>query len=339
MKFTYKAYNLQLKHTFTIATYSRTFTPIVLVELIYENFIGYGEASMPPYLGESHESALAFLSKIDLSTFTDPLSDYEKIISYINSVAEGNMAAKAAVDIALHDLIGKIANKPLWHYWNIDARQMPETSCTIGIDTPDVIRTKVAEAESFYILKVKLGSSNDKGLIETIRTCTSKPLYIDANQGWKNVKEAIAFSRWLYDQGALLIEQPFDKYDLESHRQLKEKQILPIIADESFQRLTDLPKLQDAFDGVNIKLMKCGGLYEARKIISEARNLNLQLMFGCMSETSCAIQAAATLAPLCDYIDLDGPYLVSNNPFVTTPLVDGKIQLSNEPGLGLKKQN
>jgi L-alanine-DL-glutamate epimerase-like enolase superfamily enzyme len=331
----YKPYNLELKNPFTISNFSRTYTPIVLTQINFQNFVGYGEASMPPYLGESHETALQFLSKLDLSTFKDPINEKEEILKYVDHIAPGNTAAKASIDIALHDLIGKLLDKPCWRMFNVDTSKMPCSSYTIGIDKPDVVIKKVKDAAEFKILKVKLGSDDDKLLINTIRSITDKDLYVDANQGWKNKEEALEMIYWLKEQNCKLIEQPLPKQLLEDAAWLTQHSPLPIVADEAFQRLSDLEKIKDAYTGINIKLMKCTGLQEANKIINRARELNLKILLGCMSETSCAINAAAQLAPLCDWADLDGPFLVSNNPYKTPEIENGKIKLSELPGIGL----
>ncbi len=336
MKLTWQPYNLQLKHPFTISNFSRTFTPLVLTQLTFEDYTGYGEASMPPYLGESPDTAHAFLSLLDLSEFRDPKEQKEEILGYVDQLAPGNAAAKAAIDIALHDLIGKIEKAPCWKMFGSDPGKMPYNSCTIGIDKPEVVLKKVEEAKDFKVLKVKLGSEDDKLLINTIRSVTAKPLYIDANQGWKDRSRALEMIHWLKENNAVLIEQPLPKQQLDDAAWLTQHSPLPIIADEAFQRLTDLDRIKDAYTGINIKLMKCTGLAEAQKIIKAARASNLKILMGCMSETSCAINAAAQLAPFCDWVDLDGPFMVSNNPFKTTEMKDGKIVLKNLDGIGLE---
>lgn len=337
LKLTFHPFDLQLKHKFTISLNSRTFTPLMLVEFEHGGYVGYGEASMPPYLSETQTSATEFLSKINLNNFSDPLSQQEDILNYVKGIAPGNPAAKAAIDIALHDLIGKIKNIPCWKMLGSDPQKMPLNSCTLGIDTPEVMRKKVLDADAFKVLKIKLGSEDDKLIINTIREITDKPLYVDANQGWKDVVFAEDMMHWLKEKGVVLVEQPMPKSDLESHARLKEKKILPTFADESFQNISDLPKIKEAFDGVNIKLMKCGGINAAAQIIRDARKEQMKILIGCMNESSCAIMAAAALAPQCDFVDLDGPFLVKNNPFADPIMKDGKIQLSNEPGLGIKK--
>src|SRR5690606_15450425 len=207
MKLLYRELELQLKYPFAISGYSRTSTPVVLLELSHDGFTGIGEASMVPYMGASFASANSFLNKLDLGWLSYPF-DYGEVISYLDSVASSNPAIKAAIDIALHDLQGKIENKPCYQLFNGDPSNMPVTSLTIGMDAPEVIIKKVQDAEQAKVLKVKLGSEADKFLIETIRTLTDKPLYVDANQGWANKEKAVDLIFWLQQMGVELIEQP-----------------------------------------------------------------------------------------------------------------------------------
>ncbi|WP_316933275.1 enolase C-terminal domain-like protein [Pedobacter lusitanus] len=204
------SYNLELKHPFSITGFTRTSTPLLLLKLTYENTDGYGEASMVPYLGENYNSAEAFLDQVDWARFTFPFN-FEEIVTYLDSISAGNPAIKAAIDIALNDINGKIRQKPCFEIYQADAAKMPVTSYTIGMDKPEIIKEKVAGAKDFKVLKIKLGSANDKELINTIRSVSDLPLYVDANQGWTERKMAIDLIYWLHDQGVLLIEQPMDK--------------------------------------------------------------------------------------------------------------------------------
>ncbi|MFR9165735.1 MAG: dipeptide epimerase [Dysgonomonas sp.] len=335
LKLSWQPYNLELKHTFSISNYSRTTTPVVLVKLKYDNYIGYGEASLPQYLGETQESVMDFLDKIDLTAFTDPTL-IDDILDYTESIATGNTAAKASFDIALHDLVGKIKGKS-WHsIWNLDKNNTPYTSYTIGIDSDEMVRKKTEEIRDlFKIIKVKLGGENDKKMIEAIRSVSDSPLFVDANQGWKDRQEALDMIYWLKQKGCVLIEQPMSKTDLESNAWLTQNSPLPVFADESFQRFTDLERIKGAFSGVNIKLMKCTGMREAKKILDFAPSFGFKTMIGCMTETSCAISAAAQLSPLVDYADLDGNILIKNDCFEGVKIIDGKITLNDLPGIGI----
>ncbi len=330
MQLTYQPFSLNLKHPFTIAKFSRTSTPIM-----YEDIIGYGEASMVPYMGESHESAVAFLSKVDVKQFKYPF-DFASVINYLDGLAPGNPAIKAAIDIALHDLDGKLRQQPCWQLLGSDPALMPVTSFTIGIDTPDVIRQKVKEAEGFKVIKVKLGRDSDKELITTIRQLTDVPLYADANQGWTNREQSLDLLHWLHEQNVQLVEQPMLKTDIEGNAWLTERSPIPLIGDEAVQRLPDVAAAKGVYHGINIKLMKSAGMYEAKQMINKARELNLKILIGCMSETSCATLAAAALAPQCDWADIDGPFLTTNNPYKTPDFVNGKYMLSDDVGLELK---
>ncbi|MDR2562535.1 MAG: dipeptide epimerase [Prevotellaceae bacterium] len=335
MKLTYRPYDLQLKHTFTIANSSRTITPVVLTEIEYDGIVGYGEASLPPYLGETQASVVEFLKKVQLDAFSSPF-EMEDILAYVDKIAENNTAAKASVDIALHDLVGKLVNQPWHRLWGLDPAKAPDTTFTIGIDTPEIVKQKTEQDAPLYnILKVKLGRANDREIIEAIRSVTSKPLAIDANQGWGDKRYALDMIYWLKEQGAVMVEQPVSKHRLDDSAWITERSPLPVFADESFQRLTDLMRLRGAFTGVNIKLMKCTGMREAWKILNLARAVGMKVMIGCMTETSCAISAASQLSPAVDWADLDGNLLISNDLYRGTEVVDGRLVLNNLSGIGV----
>ncbi len=336
-KFTlrFKPYTLTLRHVFTVASFSRSTTPVVLTQLEYEGVVGYGEASMPPYLGESQESVMAFLNKIDLSSFDSPFQT-EEILHAVDALEAKNTAAKAALDIALHDLLGKLMNQPFYKIWGLNPELIPATSYTIGIDTEDMIRKKVQEAEQFKILKVKLGLDTDKMIIETIRSVTDVPLCADVNQGWKNKEEALEMAHWLKERNVVFLEQPMPKEMIDENAWLTEHSPIPTIADEGCQRLVDVPGLQGVYTGINIKLMKCTGMREAKQMAELARALNMKVMLGCMTETSCAISAAAQLAPLVDWADLDGALLIDNDLYDGMRVENGKCILPDRPGIGIK---
>ena len=335
MKLSWAPYELQLRHTFTVATYSRTTTPDVQVRIDYDGFTGYGEASMPPYLGQTVESVCAFLEKVDLGRFSDPFQ-LEDILSYVDSLSPGDTAAKAAVDIALHDLVGKLLGQPWFRLWGLDPAKAPDTTFTIGIDTADVVREKTREcADKFNILKVKVGLENDVEMIRTIREVTDLPLAVDANQGWKDREKALDEIFWLAEQGVVMVEQPMAKERLEDNAWITERSPLPIFADESIQRLADIPAIKGAYSGINIKLMKCTGMREAWKMLTYARAEGMRVMVGCMTETSCAVSAAAQLSPAVDFADLDGNLLISNDRFAGVTVEGGRLVLPDRPGIGL----
>lgn len=342
MTLRYFPYELQLRHTFTVATSSRTTTQGVQVEIEYEGLIGYGEASMPPYLQKelgTLESVQAFLKRVQdiIGEFDDPFK-LEEILSRIDSMSESDAAAKAAVDIALHDLVGKMLGAPWYKIWGFDAAKAPSTTFTIGIDTPDVVRAKTKEcADKFNILKVKLGRDNDKEMIETIRSVTNLPIAIDANQGWKDKKYALDMIHWLNERGIVMIEQPMPKTQIDDIAWVTEHSPLPVFADESIQRLKDVAAQKGVFSGINIKLMKCTGMREAWKMLNLARAMDMKVMIGCMTETSCACSAAAQLSPAVDFADLDGNLLIANDRFRGMEVVKGKITIPDLPGIGVVK--
>jgi L-alanine-DL-glutamate epimerase-like enolase superfamily enzyme len=335
LNFSFEPYELKLRHAFNLARYQRTTTPDVQVQLEYDGIVGYGEASMPPYLGESVESVTSFLSKLDLSQFTDPFR-IEEIHDYMDSVAPDNRAAKASVDIALHDLLGKIMGQPWYKIWGLNPDKCPNTSFTIGIDTPEVVRQKVEEASPYRVLKVKMGLDNDKELVEIIRSMTDVPICVDANQGWNDKEKALEMCHWLAERNCLFVEQPMDKTAIDDTAWLRERSPLPIIADEFMQRLPDVKRAAQAYDGINIKLMKSTGMHEAYQMAVLARSLGMKVMLGCMTETSCAVTAAAQLAPLVDWADLDGNLLIANDRFEGIKIVDGKVTIPDRPGIGVE---
>lgn len=329
-------YTLQLKHAFTLSTSSRTTTPVMLTEIEYDGITGYGEASMPPYLGESHESVAKFLSLLNISQFNDPFLLVD-ILEYVDSVMPGNYAAKASVDIALHDLIGKLVGEPFYRLFGLNPSRAPLTSFTIGLDAPEIIKQKVLEAWQYKVLKVKLGRDNDREMVEVIRSLTDKPLCVDVNQGWKDRNHALEMAEWLKEKGVIFLEQPMPKEMKDDIAWLTEKSPLPVVGDEAIQNISDLLNNRDVYSGINIKLMKCGGLNAAMKMINVARAFGMKVMIGCMTETSCAVSAAAQLSPLVDWCDLDGNLLISNDPFEGLKIVDGRVTLPDVPGIGIKK--
>ncbi|MGE5496557.1 MAG: dipeptide epimerase [Syntrophothermus sp.] len=336
MKLSFKPYTLELRHVFTVAAMSRSTTPVVLTEIEYEGVTGYGEASMPPYLGESHESVQKFLSKVDMGRYRNPF-ELEDILADIDAIAPGNPAAKASVDIALHDLAGKLMKQPWYNIWGFNKDKTPDTTFTIGIDTAEVVKQKTKEAAEFKVLKVKLGRENDKEMIETIRSVTNTPLTTDVNQGWKDKHMALDMINWLKDKNVLFVEQPMPKTQVDDIAWLTENSPLPIIGDEGVQRLADVYKAKGVYSGINIKLMKSTGMREAHKMMTLARALGMKVMLGCMTETSCAISAASQLSPMVDWADLDGALLISNDIFKGTEVINGKVTLNDKPGIGAIK--
>jgi len=308
----------------------------MLTRIDYEGFTGFGEASMPPYLGESHETAASYLSLVDLEQFHDPFQ-MEEIRDYADRLAPGNPAAKASLDIALHDLMGKLMGQPWYKIWGLDPDKAPNTSFTIGIDTEEVVKEKTREAAAYKILKIKLGRNNDQEMIRAVRSVTQVPLGVDINQGWTDRERALEMIHWLKEQGVILIEQPMPKERVDDNAWLTGRSPLPIYGDEAIQRLPDVIRSQGVYHGINIKLMKCTGMSEAYLMARVAKSLGMKLMLGCMTETSCAISAAAQLSPMVETADLDGNLLISNDPFKGVEIKNGKIALNDLPGIGVTK--
>ena len=322
--------NLQLVHPFKIARRAvDRFRQVISVELDS----GLGETAPAKFYGETVETVQRALEIFD--PFLDGnLDAIQAIMNELESVMRGNYAAKSAIDMALHDRLGKVLGVPLYRLWGLDPNETPCTSFTIGLDEPEMMQQKVREASEYPILKVKLGTSHDLEIIRTLREVTDKPIYVDANTAW-TPKEAVRKIRELVPYGIELIEQPTHPDDLEGLKFVREHSELPIIADESVKRATDIPALVGCVDGVNIKLVKCGGLLEAMRIIHVARAHGLQIMIGCMIESSLGITAAAHLTPLVDYADLDGHLLIANDPYSGVRLEAGKLILPNLPGIGV----
>ncbi|MGC8653328.1 MAG: dipeptide epimerase [Candidatus Kryptoniota bacterium] len=334
MKLDYWKYNLKLKHTFTISRSSRTEVPVILVKFEKDGIIAYGESSPNARYNETPESVIAFLEKIDVNKLSDPFK-IEDINEYLDSISPGNQSAKAAVDIALHDWIGKKLGIPLYRFFGANKEKVPLSTFTIGIDTIDIIKQKVKEAAAYPILKIKVGLSNDEEIIRAVRSVTDRPLRVDANEGWKSKEEALEKINWLASQNVQFIEQPMPASQIEDIRWLHERVKIPIIADESIESLYDIATVATAYDGINIKLQKNGGLLKARKLIYAARAHRMKIMLGCMIETSVGITAATQLSPLVDWNDLDGNVLTSNDPFRGAINENGKLVLNDNPGLGV----
>jgi len=339
LKLSYAPYSLEFKHPFGLSHSTRTKTDVVYVKLEKEGRIGYGEAALPPYLAETQSSVIDFFKKV-APTLEHSDKELPEIIPIIDKIAPGNTTAKAAMDIALHDLFGKITGKPVYELLGSQKPLPKETSVTIAIGELSLIPGKLEELKDFKLLKIKLGNANDKEIIECIRKHTDKPLVVDVNQGWPDKQIALEMIKWLAKKNTLYIEQPFAKENYADAAWLSERSPLPILADESFQRFSDLEKTSEYFSGINLKLMKCGGLNEGMKIILAAKEKNLKINVGCMSESSCGIAAAAQLIHYADWIDLDGPMLIKNDPFSGITFTDGKLHLSqNYAGTGAVLQN
>lgn len=319
-------YQLQFKFPFRIAHGLRTHTDVIYVKIEYEGFTAWGEATLPPYLPETQKSVVEFLTQFSKSLTFNLVDDW---FVKLQDASE-NMSAKAALDMALWSLKSQIENKPIGELLDIKQSEFPFDTYTIGVSSFDEMKLKVEEANrfGFEIFKLKLNGENDEEMICNFGKLTDKKFAVDVNQGWKNEEEVKCKLGWLKESGCFLVEQPLGKDSLSEVKTLKGQSVLPLYADESCQRLSDLERVAESFDGVNIKLMKCGGITEAHQMILKARQLGLKVLIGCMSESSVGCTAAAHLTPLADYADLDGPYLISNDPFEGMKIKDGRIQIN-----------
>lgn len=326
---------LRLRHTWTTTMSSSEYRDNVHLRYTRDGVTGHGEgAPIVRYKENAAGAQQAVASVQELLAAADPWQ-YRKLMAEVFRRVEGQFAAKAAIDIALHDWVGQKLGVPLYRYFGLDPRDTPLTTFSIGIDTPEITRQKVREAEPFPILKVKVGLETDEATIEAVRSVTKKPLRVDANEGWKDKEEAVRKINWLESQGVEFIEQPMPAAMFEEQRWVRSRVHIPILADEACLHLADIPRIAEAYDGVNIKLMKAGGLLEAMRMIELARSLGMMTMLGCMIESSIGVTAAAHLSPLADYADLDGNLLIANDPYSGVRVEQGKLVLPDRPGLGL----
>jgi L-alanine-DL-glutamate epimerase-like enolase superfamily enzyme len=332
VRISFSRVRLELRHTFRIARSADEFRESVLVRLEDGGIEGFGEAAPSPRYDQSADSAERSLASLGAELDT-PAAHIEDVLATVGDQLGPEMAARAAVDMALHDLLGKRLGAPLYEILGLDPSGTPVTSYTIGIDTPEIIETKIGEAAEFPILKVKMGLENDREIMETVRRRTDRPVRVDANEGWTR-EEALEKIRWLEGQNVEFVEQPLPAERLDDTRWLAERVSMPLFADESVHTATDVPKLVGAFHGINIKLMKCGGIREALRMIHVARACGMKVMLGCMIESSIGITAAAQLSPLVDYADLDGNILIRNDPASGVTTRRGKLVLPQGPGLG-----
>ncbi len=322
--------DLHLRHTFRLARGATDSRRNVIVELEHDGIVGLGEAAPIARYGQDSATAAGAVEHM-----VPRLGDPSVFESAAAVAVPGQPAATAAVDMALRDLAGKRLGAPLYQLMGIDPRRTPVTSLTIGMDTPEVVAKKAGEASGFEVLKVKMGDDDDRAMLEAVRDVTDRPLRVDANEGW-TLSDAMERLEWLEGLGVELVEQPLPAGRLEDMRELRRHSPLPLIADESLHVAADIPRLAGAFDGINIKLMKCGGIGEALRMIAVARAHGMKIMLGCMIESSLAITAAAHLSPLVDYADLDGNLLITDDPFVGATIESGRLVLPETPGLGVE---
>jgi L-alanine-DL-glutamate epimerase-like enolase superfamily enzyme len=326
---------INLRHTWTTVMSSSEFRETLQLHYTRDGVTGYGEgAPIVRYNEDPRGAQKAVEAQRAFLEAADPW-EFEKVMREMNRRVEGQWAAKAAVDIALMDWIGKKLNVPLYRYFGLDPREAPITTFSIGVDTPEVTKQKVREADAFPVLKIKVGLKTDEATIEAVRSVTKKPLRVDANEGWTDKEEAVRKINWLETQGVEFVEQPMPAAMAEEIRWVRSRVHLPIIADEAALHPDVVPKLVDTYDGVNVKLDKCGGILEAYRMIQIAKALKMKTMLGCMVSTSVSVTAAAHLSPLVDYADLDGNLLIANDPYNGVRVEKGKLILPDGPGLGL----
>jgi L-Ala-D/L-Glu epimerase len=336
MRIEAKPLDLKLTVPFRISRGVQDISPNVVVQLQHGEYTGYGEASPTEYYGESPASVMACIAMFAPQLGDDPFA-LEDILNTLDHVIGLNPSAKAAVDMALYDIVGKMLNVPLYKLLGLNPARTAHTSFTIGLDTPANMAKKALAARDYPILKIKVGTKHDLDIIKAIREVSDATLRVDANTGW-TPKEAIKMINELAPYHIEFVEQPVPAHDLDGLRLIRENVPVPIIADESCVTVEDIPCVVDCVDGINIKLMKCGGIRNALKMIHTARAHNLSIMIGCMIESSIAITAAAHLTPLVDYADLDGNLLIDNDPYTGVTVDQGKLVLPDRPGLGIEER-
>jgi L-Ala-D/L-Glu epimerase len=329
-----KPIDLKLTTPFRIARGVQTVASNAIVQINHNGYTGYGEAAPDEFYGEDVETVLACVARFAGNLGNDPFA-IEDVMNQLDKIIRLNPAAKAAVDMALYDLIGKMLGVPLYKLLGLNAAHAAHTSFTLGIDSPTEMAKKALKAIDYPILKVKVGTRHDLDNIKAIREVSQAVIRVDANTAW-TAKEAIQAINALAPYTIEFVEQPVAPRDLAGLKLVRENVPLPIIADESCVTVEDIPRVAECVDGINIKLMKCGGLRHALKMIHVARAHNLRVMIGCMIESSLAITAAAHLTPLVDYADLDGHLLIDNDPYVGVGVLNGKLVLPEDPGLGVK---
>jgi L-alanine-DL-glutamate epimerase-like enolase superfamily enzyme len=327
--------DLLLRHPWTLSRGSTTVRSNVLVRLTHGGVTGLGEAAPNARFGEDWSTVLAALDRIAPLLGEDP-EDFEAVIDRIAAAVPGHASARAAIDIALHDLAARRRGVPLHRLLGADPAKIPPTSYSVGLDAIPVMQEKAREAGRFGILKIKLGTPEDRDIVTAIRAVTDKPLYADANEGWKDPGQAVAMIRWMQGMGVVLVEQPLPAADLEGAKQVRDQVSMPVFADEAVSSARDLEAVRQAYDGVNVKVQKAGGLREARRMIEVARSLGLEVLLGCMVETSIGITAATHLAGLADRADLDGHLLLLDDPFRGASVQEGRIVPPQGPGLGVE---
>jgi L-alanine-DL-glutamate epimerase-like enolase superfamily enzyme len=334
LKLAYRKSELPFRHPFTISKGTKTHQPALTVQLTLGAFAGYGEAPAITYYNITVDQMIADLEKKKTFVEKFSLTDPERYWHYLHHLFPGNPFLVCALDMAGWDLWGKIKGKPLYRLWNTDFSSTPFTSYTIGIDTIEKMTEKMLE-KPWPVYKIKLGTPEDIRIIESLRKHTDAILRVDANAGW-TLEEAILKIPALTALGVEFIEQPLHKDDWQGMKQLYSTSPIPLIADESCVVEQDVEKCKDHFHGINIKLTKCSGITPARRMIEKARKLDLKVMMGSMNESSIGSAAIAHFLPQLDYADLDGPLLLKEDIATGLHYENGKVSISDRPGLGVE---
>ena len=334
MKVSYKTFNLPFKYPFTISKGTKTHQPTFIVELEYFGIKGYGEAPAISYYNIPVEKMIEDLERkrmfVEKFSFTDP----ERYWHYLHHLFPMNSFLVCALDMAGWDLYGKLKRKQLHDLWNLDTAKAPLTDYTIGIDTIEIMVKKMEE-KPWPVYKIKVGTQGDIEMVAALRKQSNAIFRVDANAGW-TLEQALHKIPLLKDLGVEFVEQPLAKDDWDGMKVLFEKSPLPLFADESCVAEADVLKCENHFHGVNIKLTKCSGITPARRMIKQARDLNMQVMVGCMNESAVGTAAIAQLAPMLDYVDMDGPLLLAEDIASGVAFEDGKIIYNQGPGIGIE---
>ncbi len=333
MDIRWSTYRIHTVHPFGISRSTHSHYDIIFIYLIDGDIIGRGEAAPNIRYQETPEKVLSQLEMgIPLSKSHDGVDD---LMADLKTQTGGLHSLEAAFSMAALDWWTQKKNISVSDYFGNELRHPKPTSFTIAIGDLNSVKEKIAESEPYSILKVKLGTADDKAIIREIRKHTRKIIRVDANEGW-DLNTALEMTSWLHEQNVELVEQPLKEDQLEESAILKKNSPIQIIADESVTNSSDIPKIANAFHGINIKLMKCGSMFEAYKMIETAKEHQLKIMLGCMVETSIGITAASHLSSFADYVDLDGNLLIQNDPYIGTEALQGKLVLPNRLGLGVK---
>ncbi|MCC6589640.1 MAG: dipeptide epimerase [Bryobacterales bacterium] len=335
-EFEARSQRLFLRHTWTTTMSSSDYRDVIYTAVTRDGITGHGEGAPIVRYKESAAEGVRSLEAVRAVLAKSNWRHYRKVLDEVHRTLAGNWAAKAAVDIAVHDWVAQKMGVPLYQLFGLDPAGTPLTTFSIGIDNPEMTRQKVREAEPYPVLKIKVGLDTDEATLDAVRSVTKKPLRVDANEGWKTKEEAVRKINWLESQGVEMVEQPLPAAMLEEMKYVRAKVHIPVLADEACLQPGDVPKLAPYFDGVNVKIDKCGGLLPALRMIEMARSLKMKVMLGCMISSSVAVTAAAHLSPLLDYADLDGNLLIRNDPFEGVTVEKGKLMLPRRPGLGIR---